>query len=363
MRILYLTESTGWSGGAHQVLLMAKALRERGHDLILACQSGSDIAARAAAVNVPVSTVGMRQDYDIPAAFTISRLVKQFNTEILHAQHSTAHALGLLAAALSSVPVFVVSRRVTFTIRRNPFSRLKYLSSRIDGYVAISQPVRQELMKAGIAASRIDVVPSVVEPQAVSPGDREAVRQEFSVGDAPLVGIVANYAVFKGQAIMARAIPLILARHPGTVFLFAGRDMDEMTGLIKELKVENSVRLAGFRTDVPRLLKGMDLFVMPSLEEAAGTALREAMLSGLACVGSRVGGIPESIVDESTGLLAAPGDPADLARAVIRLLDQPEERQRLAHAGRAFILEHYTVSKAADLMEAFYRRLLEKKKA
>ena len=248
-----------------------------------------------------------------------------------------------------------------FRVKRNPFSRLKYLSSRIDGYIAISGPVRQELIKAGIVAERIDVVPSVVEAQPARDGDRESVRQEFNVGSGLLVGIVANYAVFKGQAVMARAIPLILKRHPGAVFLFAGRGVEEMAALVQELGIERSVRLAGFRTDVPRLLAGFDLFVMPSLEEAAGTALREAMLSGLPCVGSRTGGIPESIIDGKTGILAEPGNPADLARAVTALLEGGAERQRLAAAGQALIRERFTLPHAADLMESFYRRMLASK--
>src|SRR5262249_54221455 len=119
MRIMYLTESMGWSGGAQQVLWMAKALQEKGHDIVLACQPGSDILSRAHAAGVPTEEVRMRQDYDVVAARRVSRLLKKHKTEILHAQHSTAHAIGLMAAYFASRPIFAVTRRVVFPLKRN----------------------------------------------------------------------------------------------------------------------------------------------------------------------------------------------------------------------------------------------------
>ena len=73
MRILYVTESMRWSGGAEQLLTMAEALRARGHEVILGCQPGSDVLQRAQAVGLPVEPVRMRQDYDLPAAWTVAR--------------------------------------------------------------------------------------------------------------------------------------------------------------------------------------------------------------------------------------------------------------------------------------------------
>src|SRR4051812_21456671 len=108
MRILYLTESLQWSGGAEQLLLMGTALRTRGHDLIIGCQPGSDMAERAQSAGVPVALIRMRQDYDVIAAAAVASALKEHRIELLHAQHSTAHAIGLMAAAWTHVPVFAV---------------------------------------------------------------------------------------------------------------------------------------------------------------------------------------------------------------------------------------------------------------
>jgi len=98
-----LNESMGWSGGAHQVLLMAGAFAGEAR-----CKArlpaGSEILARAEAAGVPVERVRMRQDYDVPAAWEVARLLKERGVELLHAQHSTAHAIGLMAARGRACP-------------------------------------------------------------------------------------------------------------------------------------------------------------------------------------------------------------------------------------------------------------------
>ena len=247
----------------------------------------------------------------------------------------------------------------SFRCKKNIFSRLKYLSGRVDGYVAISKSVKEELMKAGLDSSRIEIIPSVMHQEAGTPQDRADVRKEFGLAGArPVITNVANYADFKGQDILLRAAAEVVKRFPDAQFLFAGRDTEKLEPLVEELALSASVRLAGFRTDVPRLLAASDLFVLPSLQEAAGTALREAMAAGLPCIGTNVGGIPESIRHEDTGLLVPPGDAQALAAAILGLLADSPKAQTLAARGREFVRAHFTLEPASIRMEAFYERLL-----
>ncbi len=359
MRIMYLTESMGWSGGAQQVLWMVGALQKRGHEVLLACQPGSDILQRARAIGIPTEAVRMRQDYDVPAAGRVVQLLKKHKSHVLHAQHSTAHAIGLMAVWWVRPPVFAVTRRVVFPLKKNIFSRLKYLSKRINGYVAISAAVKEELAKAGIGPSRIEIIPSVMNQVLGSPQDRADLRQELNLSlEWPVITNVANYADFKGQDFLVQAAAEVIKRFPNAQFLFAGRDTEKLKPLVERMGLRADVRLAGFRTDIPRLLAASDIFVLPSLQEAAGTALREAMAAGLACIGTRVGGIPESIAHEETGLLVPPADAHALAEAIIGLLEHPQKTRTLAARGRAFVLENFSLEAAATKMEQFYKRLL-----
>ena len=359
MRILYLTESMRWSGGAEQLLTMACALRDRGHEVIVGCQPGSDILERAKAARLPVEPIRMRQDYDLPAAWKVSQVMQQHGTELLHAQHSTAHAVGLVAALWSKVPAFAVTRRVTFPLRKNLFSHLKYRLKRINGYIAISQSVKDELIKGGVDAGRIEIIPSVAGQQVLARTEGAALRRELGVpADVPLILNVANYADFKGQDILLAAAVDVLRRFPQARFVFAGRDTEKMIPIAERLRIKASVHAAGFRTDVPRFLAAADIFVMPSLQEAAGTALREAMFAGVPVIGSRAGGIPESISNEETGLLVSPGNPTELAAAIQRMLESPVWARQLGERGRKSAEARFSLETAAAKMEHFYRKLL-----
>src|SRR5436853_1069338 len=128
MKILYLTESMRWSGGAEQLLTMACALRDRGHKVIVGCQPESDVLERALLARLAVEPIRMRQDYDLPAAWRVARAVKKHQIQLLHAQHSTAHSLGLMAALWAKVPAFAVTRRGLFALRKNLFRRWNSVS-------------------------------------------------------------------------------------------------------------------------------------------------------------------------------------------------------------------------------------------
>jgi len=338
---------------------MALALQKRGHEMVLACQPGSDILARAQTAGLETEVVRMRQDYDFPAAVRIARALRRRRVELLHAQHSTAHALGLLAAAFTRVPVFAVTRRVIFPLRTHIFSRLKYLSRRIDGYVAISEAVRQELLKGGVRAARIEVIPSVMDAPKASPEEGRRLRQELGLDPArPVITTVANYSDFKGQDYLVQAAADVVQAFPLAQFLLVGRDTERLGERVERLGLKGAVHLAGFRTDVPRVLAASDFFVFPSLQEAAGTALREAMAAGLPCIGARVGGIPESIADGDTGLLVPPADSPALARAILQMLRAPAQARAMAERGRAWVESHFSLSAVSPRMEAFYTRLL-----
>lgn len=358
MRIMYLTESLGWSGGAQQSLWMADALQRRGHEVVFACQPASDIRERAVQAGLTIEPIRMRQDYDLPAAMAVTRILRKHRTEILHAQHSTAHAIGLVAAFWARVPAFAVTRRVNFPLKRNVFSRLKYVSSRVNGYVAVAESVKDALVKGGVAPSRIQVIPSIVNARQGRPEEGIALRQELGLPlDSPVITTVANYADFKGQDYLVKAAAIVAQRVPDAQFLLVGRGTERLKPLVEQLGLERRVRLVGFRTDIPRVLAATSLFVLPSLQEAAGTAVREAMSVGLPCIATRVGGLPEVISDGETGLLIPPADQERLAQAIVTLLENPDRAQALGEQGKRWAATHFSLEAACQQMEAFYTQL------
>jgi glycosyltransferase involved in cell wall biosynthesis len=143
------------------------------------------------------------------------------------------------------------------------------------------------------------------------------------------------------------------------IIVGGGEQHAELQRLLVNLSLENRITLTGQvdHEDVPGYLHSFDVFVVPSLteRESFGVAAVEASASGLPVIASRIGGLPEVVLDGKTGLLVPPGDVDALAFAISCLLADPALRAQMGQAGRQFVLEHYRWEDNAKLMEEIYK--------
>jgi glycosyltransferase involved in cell wall biosynthesis len=128
---------------------------------------------------------------------------------------------------------------------------------------------------------------------------------------------------------------------------------------VQQLGVADRVRLLGLRDDVPAVLKAIDAFVLPTLEEALGTSFLEAMAMGKPVIGTRVGGVPEVIREGVNGLLVPPGDPQALGGAIVGLLSNIEAARAMGRAGRSIVEREFTVEHMCQRMFDLYSGLLQ----
>ena len=178
----------------------------------------------------------------------------------------------------------------------------------------------------GVAPSRIEHGPDA----------RPHARAALDAGPSDFViGTVGNFTKKKDHATMLRAFADVAARHETArlVMIGSGPLFDETRALAAELGLASRVDFLGKRDDVDRLLPGLDLFILSSRYEGLPIALLEAMSAGVACVATRVGGIPEVLRHEQSGLLVDAGDPEGLAAALTRMGDDDVERRRLGARG------------------------------
>ncbi|NQU10438.1 glycosyltransferase family 4 protein [bacterium] len=182
----------------------------------------------------------------------------------------------------------------------------------------------------------------------------------------PVILSVGTLDRRKGQDILVSAFCQSVARLPGWRLVVAGRPAPEflarLQGIVSEHPCGDQVQFTGELTDrevVRRLMGDASIFAMPSRSEGLGLSLQEALFRGLACVGSRVGGIADLIDHERNGLLVPPDDPAALADALVKLAGSPDLRRRLGHAGRRSILDRgMTRQQMVDNHAALYEQLL-----
>ncbi|HKU37363.1 MAG TPA: glycosyltransferase family 4 protein, partial [Polyangiales bacterium] len=222
------------------------------------------------------------------------------------------------------------------------------------GFFPVSRRTAQLLAAAGVEPARIEIVHNGVDPERFKPADASALRAELSSG-GPVLLTVARLVTRKGIDVVLRALPELLARHPAATYVILGDGPDyaRLARLASELGVTRNVRfVTAAQRDLAEYYNACDVFVMPAREEAGdiegfGLVFLEAGACGKPVVGARAGGAVDAIVDQETGVLVPPDDPAELARALLGLLDDPRRCEQLGRASRARILAGCTWQHAA----------------
>jgi glycosyltransferase involved in cell wall biosynthesis len=369
MKAFFVSETQGWSGGAAQLLALAKGLQAIGWSVTIGSPENGEAAKRAVAAGIPHTPLHPRQDYDLVTARRLAKLVDRLGVDVLHAHHPRAHAVGLASLFLMRrKPVFVVSRRVSFAVKKNPFSRLKYRNPRIDAFISVADNVRRELVGGGVPPEKVRTIPSGVDTEVFSPREADSeIRNSLSVPEgAALIGKIANFSDWKGQKILLEAGAKLLEAGRDVVLLFAGRDTDgdEIKAAAKEAGFpEEKARFLGFRSDVDALLPCLDVSVNAAVRgEGISGALRESLSMEIPCAASDAGGNAELVVEGITGRLFKAGHAGDLARVLGEVLDDRETAKKQAKRGREVVVERFSVDCMVRSTDKFYRELLDAKK-
>ena len=357
-----------WRGGQRQSLLLAQALKRRGYNFFFAVQPDSPLYQKASEAVLPVFPVKMRSEVDILAISRLGRAMKRKRCSLAHFHDAHSAAVGAAAASLARVPIRIISRRVDFPLKNNFFSRRKYRKN-VDVIIAISEGVKKVLVEGGIDPDCIEVVPSGIDFSPFEKNDLEKkqdnyLRRElsFAPGDY-LVGIVAHLADHKGHKYLIKATEILKKSAPDIKMIIVGEGPLRMK-LDKQASdsgVKDIVFFLGFREDIPKILHSLDLFVISSYLEGMGSSILDAMACRLPVVATRVGGIPEVVSHEETGLLVPPRSSSALAQAILRLYYNKAQASRLGEKGYEVVHQKFSAEAMADKIVVLYEKIASTK--
>jgi glycosyltransferase involved in cell wall biosynthesis len=347
------------------VLGLVQGLRARGHEQWLAAPDGP-LAGRVAALGVPTRRFAPASDVDFVAAIGLAGHARRMRPQVVHLHSARAHATGFLAARACGAKV-VVARRVDFAVGRGPLSALKYRLP-VDRFVTVSRGIAGVLERGGIPASKVTVIHSGIDVDAVAQrvdrarteGRAPALRAALGVpADAPLVGVIAALAPHKDHRTLVLAAQIVLSERPDARFVAAGAGPTgpAVRAQVDGLGLRDSFLLPGFLEDVPALLGALDVFVLSSYLEGLGTSVLDAQAAGVPVVATGVGGVPEMVEDGVNGRLVPPRDPAALAAAILEALADPAKARRRAEQARASV-RAFDLAQTIARTEALYRELL-----
>ena len=339
-----------------------EGMRAKGHEPFLAADPDSEILRRLGPT-FPSVVVPMARISWLVAVLKLDRFCRRNGITTIDAHSSKAHDIGLGLVALDRRRKLIVHRRVDYPVGK-PNAPFKYRTTMVAKYVAISRAIAKVLESAGIAPERILTVRSAVEAtphERVNRDEaRKAIRSLLGLKpDALLFGNASALSEQKGYGYLMEACALL--RNQGIDFHFViagdGPLRDQLEAQRIALQLDHHVSFLGFIKEVPDFLAALDVFVMPSIDEGLGTAALDACHGGCAMIVSDVGGLPEIISHEQTGLLVPPRNPAALAAAMARMARDSALRARLALAATAHVRKEFSVGSMVDGNLAVYQAL------
>lgn len=341
---------------------MYKGLIANGYQTDFFCRPDSALENYFADNNLPYKTAGLKNEGDFISAWEIAQYARENDYNILHLHTAHALSIGLLAKLFSPSLLTIGVRRVDFHIRKNPFSQLKYSTNKLNKLVCISQAIQEIVIEDGIDREKTEVIHSGIDIHKFDDVESSPSFQERLgiPADHVVIGTVAALVDHKDYPNLLRAAQKVIHHTERVSFLAAGSGAREsdIKHLAGELDLQDRFHFLGYRNDIGKILKSMDIFVMASKEEGLGTSILDAQAVGLPCVGTDAGGIPEIIHDNENGLLIPRQNPEKLADALLKLVARQDLREKYGKIARQTV-KIYSKEKTTQKNIDLYQRLIE----
>ena len=323
--------------------------------------TGGGIGAELQAAGIPVVWLEAHRRGGASAALALWRLARE-PIDVLHAFLFHANLMGRIVGAFARVPAVVVSERSVESTKAPWHLWADRLTWRLaDRWTANSRSVARVLeRREGVDARRIETILNGIDIahfEAAVPASGFRSQMGFAEGDRVVV-CVGRLDPLKGQGTLVEAFREVASAEPRARLCFVG-DGPMRAALTQQsagLKLSNEVRFSGTLTDVRPALAAAELFVLSSTEEGLPGSVMEAQAAGVPVVATAVGGTPELVRHERTGLLVPARDPVALSAAILRLLRDPDLASRLAAAARADV-QQLSVDRMVDATVDLYRRI------
>jgi len=303
----------------------------------------------------------------------LKRILQQERIELVHSHHAfTPLSLAGLACARDlGIPGVLTTHSLSFLynvrLLWTPVGRMLFLLgraiNRASQIIAVSQAAAN-FLQFFVPRRRIHIIPNAVDPARFSlPVDPASVRRNLGIGeDRLLLLAVGRLAYLKGFHILLKALPSVIRREPSVHLAIAGSGYlgPYLRYLARSLDIEDHVSFLGHipNEELTRLYLSSDIFVSPSLAEAFGIVILEAMAAGLPIVAAETGGIPEIITHGVSGLLVERGSPSALASALLELIESPRLAKTLASNAHALARQTYSWRAVARQVLAVYDEAL-----
>jgi glycosyltransferase involved in cell wall biosynthesis len=314
-----------------------------------------------------VTLLHRRPGIDFGCARRLANFLGREKVRIVHAHHYSPFFYATAARGLGASPPVLYAEHGPFGARRSRRSRVLYnrlAVRKVDRLVAVGETMREAMASNdGFPADQVEVIYNGVDASVFASDrlHRAAVRRALGLAPAEFVVIhVARLDPVKDHLTAIKAMQRVARQRPNVRLLLVGEgsEQERIETEIASRGLAPSVRLLGMRDDVANLLQAADLFLLTSINETISVAAIEAMCAGLPVVATRVGGMPEVVIDGETGLLRSSGDCESLAAAILHLMEYPALAFEMGRRGRRRAEELFSERQMSFRYQNCYQEML-----
>jgi len=365
MNILFINinvgKGWGWGGIESHSETLAALLSKNGHRVIMGCWNEGSVRVAGGLV-LPSRRITIVNSGDIPAMIKIIRACLKDTIQVIIANSGREYWPAAIAAHIAGAKVVFI---------RHQMDRLKkttcwLVNHYVDRVVAVSSAVRDALVESGVSREKIDIIYNSIALERFNPEnvERDTVRRELGIeSDNIVIGTAGKLNQGKGVFDLLSAVHRLVDKYPTVRLIFVG-DGSERTRLEQEAQrfsIHDKVIFPGVRDDIERMYAAMDIFVLPSTcREAFGMVLIEAMAMGKPVIATTMGGIPEIVGNEATGILVPPRDPDAIAHAIARYIEDGEFSRKVALEGRNMVAQKFSDEAMGDSFKNLLKSLWNK---
>ncbi len=349
-----------WGGAERQALALARELRKQGFASRLVVAPESPLHKNAAAEGLPVLPFDLPGGRSFFGALRLAGRMRREGCVLAHFEDAAGAAVGAPAAARAEVPLRVLSRQPDAS-GRPAAVRMKG----IDAVIAGSEGLRDVLVRGGLPAAAVEVIPSGIDFSVYeNPASRDFLRREFGfAADDFLVGVVTGLEEPRQYQDLVAASRTIVEHAPKARVVVLGEGALRLEPDKKghDVHGDDLSFYLGFRDHLPQVLASLDVFVTTSPLVGFGGGLLDAMACRVPVVAAEAGGVPEVLVHRETGIRVPPRDARALAEAVLKLYLDRALAARLAQRGQEAVRDRYSAEAMARRTIALYERLASRK--
>ncbi len=363
------------AGGLERVVHdLVSGLDRETYDVHIGClHEGGPLFDHLVSLGIPGTILEKRPGpVDMALVRRLRRYFRDHRIDVLH-----THSGCMMYGALSSIGNRHLSRVHTDHGRFFPEPRQALIEERIfcrayQRVIAVSHPLARYLQEVvHIPERKVMVILNGVDTNRFKPIDsgnepRAAFRREQGwPDDAVVFGVVARFFPVKNLPLLVKAVEILRDRRPGLRLLMLGDgpERQNLMDLVESNNLGSTIQLMPWSEESEKFYRLLDVFVLPSLSEGTSMTILEAMASALPVIASRVGGNPDIVQMNQTGVLFESNNVNDLVAAMERLFIDHDERCRMGKAGREFVLRNYSLDGMLNRYSELYQRTSSRKEA